>query len=78
MKFEYDAAVIKANGMEIQCPHQCFIGGEFVDSTDGKTYQTINPTTEEVAAHWRHRAGSLLVKEWSTTVLIMYCTIMNL
>jgi len=47
-KFEFDAAVIKANNMEIQCPHQCFINGQFVDATLGKTYDTINPTDESV------------------------------
>ena len=33
--------------MEIKFPNQCFINNEFVDSADGKTYLTINPTTEE-------------------------------
>jgi len=35
--------------MEIQCPHQCFINGQFVDATLGKTYDTINPTDESVS-----------------------------
>ena len=42
-------AVIKANNMEIHCPHQCFINGQFVDATLGKTYDTINPTDESVS-----------------------------
>ena len=41
--------MIKANGMEIHCPHQCFINGQFVDATLGKTYDTINPTDESVS-----------------------------
>ena len=39
-------AIIKANNLEIRCPRQCFINNEFVDASDGKTYQTINPTDE--------------------------------
>ena len=34
--------------MEIKCPHQCFINNEFVDSTGGKLYNTINPNDESV------------------------------
>lgn len=44
--FEYDAAVIKANGLEIECPHQCFIDNQFSESADGATYTSINPTDE--------------------------------
>jgi aldehyde dehydrogenase (NAD+) len=29
---------------------QCFIGGQWVDSISGKTFETINPATEEVIA----------------------------
>ncbi|CAH2277509.1 mitochondrial 10-formyltetrahydrofolate dehydrogenase [Pelobates cultripes] len=32
------------NNMTVKMPHQCFINGQFVDSEDGKTYDTINPT----------------------------------
>ena len=39
-------AIIKANNLEIRCPRQCFINNEFMDASDGKTYQTINPTDE--------------------------------
>ena len=39
-------AIIKANNLEIRCPCQCFINNEFIDASDGKTYQTINPTDE--------------------------------
>ena len=41
-------AVIKANGMDIECPHQCFINNEFIDASDGKTYNTISPTDGSV------------------------------
>ncbi|MEN1679378.1 MAG: aldehyde dehydrogenase family protein [Planctomycetota bacterium] len=30
---------------------QCFIGGRWVDSVSGKTFETINPATEEVIAN---------------------------
>ncbi len=31
-------------------PHQLFINNEFVPSKSGKTFKTINPTTEDVIA----------------------------
>ena len=34
--------------MEIKCPHQCFINNEFVDSTGGKFFNTVNPTDESI------------------------------
>ena len=36
------------NNMDIRFPHQCFIDNEFVDSSDGVTYETVNPTDEKV------------------------------
>ncbi|CAI8056591.1 Cytosolic 10-formyltetrahydrofolate dehydrogenase [Geodia barretti] len=45
--FEYHPAVLHANNREIHFPHQIFINGQFVDSISGKTYQPINPTTEQ-------------------------------
>ena len=44
-------AVIKANNMEIKCPHQCFINNEFVESTGGKAFGTVNPNDETVICH---------------------------
>ena len=35
--------------MSIQCPHQLLINGEFVNSSWGRTYNTINPTDESVS-----------------------------
>ncbi|XP_062522536.1 cytosolic 10-formyltetrahydrofolate dehydrogenase-like [Corticium candelabrum] len=48
----YECSTIKmhVNGLDITMPHQLFINGEFVDSLDSKTFETINPTTEEVLA----------------------------
>lgn len=40
--------MIHANNREIQCPHQCFINGEFVDPISGNTFDTVNPTDESV------------------------------
>ena len=39
---------ITANSRVIKVPYQMLINGRFVDSAEGKTYETINPTTEEV------------------------------
>ena len=36
--------------MKIKCPNQLFINGEFVNSSWGKSYDTINPTDESVRA----------------------------
>ena len=46
---------IEANGMRIQCPHQLLINGEFVNSSWGRTYNTINPTDESVSS-WTHHS----------------------
>ena len=32
-------------------PTQCFIDGQWVDAASGKTFETLNPATEEVIAH---------------------------
>ncbi|KAG5361033.1 Potassium-activated aldehyde dehydrogenase [Yarrowia sp. B02] len=37
-----------ANGLEVDQPTGLFINGEFVASKSGKTFETVNPTTEEV------------------------------
>ena len=39
-----------ARGVKIG-PTRCFIDGEWVDAASGKTFQTLNPATEEVIAH---------------------------
>ncbi len=39
------------NNMDIKFPYQLFINNEFVDSSDGKTFNTINPTDETVSVH---------------------------
>lgn len=45
---EYKTVKVKANGLELSLPVQHFIGGRFVDGSEGKTRPTINPATEEV------------------------------
>ena len=35
--------------MEVRFPNQLFINNEFVDSSDGKTFDTVNPTDETVS-----------------------------
>ena len=37
------------NHMTIQMPYQLFINGEFVDSSNGRTFDTINPTHGSVS-----------------------------
>ncbi|XP_059140890.1 cytosolic 10-formyltetrahydrofolate dehydrogenase-like [Physella acuta] len=46
--FTYDAVEIKANKMNLRFPHQLFIDNEFIDASDGATYNTINPADESV------------------------------
>uniref|UniRef100_A0A8D0L420 10-formyltetrahydrofolate dehydrogenase n=1 Tax=Sphenodon punctatus TaxID=8508 RepID=A0A8D0L420_SPHPU len=38
------------NNMTVKMPYQCYINGEFMNSDDGKTYDTINPTDGSVIA----------------------------
>ena len=51
-----DQVKMKKNNMELSFPHQLFIDNEFMDASNGDTYNTINPTDESV----RH-LGSLVV-----------------
>ena len=37
------------NNMDISFPHQCFIDNEFVDSSNGNEYDSINPADESVS-----------------------------
>ena len=39
---------LNANKMDLTIPHQAFIDNEFVDSSSGQTFNTINPNNEEV------------------------------
>lgn len=45
---EYRAVEIQANGRKVKFPCQLFIDGRFVDASDGKTLETINPSDESV------------------------------
>ncbi|KAH9525845.1 Cytosolic 10-formyltetrahydrofolate dehydrogenase [Bulinus truncatus] len=46
--FDFDAIEIEANNLKLRFPHQLFIENEFLDSSDGATYDTINPANETV------------------------------
>ena len=46
----YIQVMIEANNMKIKCPNQLFINGEFVNSSGGQSYDTINPADESVRA----------------------------
>lgn len=37
------------NNRNISFPHQLFINNEFVDSSDGNTFDSINPADETVS-----------------------------
>lgn len=45
---EYRAVEIEANGRKVKFPCQLFIDGRFVDASDGKTLESINPSDESV------------------------------
>ncbi|KAJ8302046.1 hypothetical protein KUTeg_021033, partial [Tegillarca granosa] len=47
-EFTYDAVKMHVNNMDITFPHQCFIDNEFVDSSDARVFDTINPSDESV------------------------------
>ena len=39
----------EVNNMTIHMPYQQFINGEFVDSSDGRTFDSLNPTDGSVS-----------------------------
>ena len=48
--FEYAPAPERRDIVDIATSYGLFIDGEFVDGTDGKTFKTISPASEEVLA----------------------------
>jgi len=46
--FTYTAVELTANKMNLRFPNQVFIDNEFVDASDGVSYNTINPADESV------------------------------
>ena len=50
MKFEYAPAPESRSIVDIHSSYGLFIGGEFVEPTDGQPFKTVNPATEEVLA----------------------------
>ena len=49
-KFEYAPAPESRAVVAIRPSYGLFIGGEFVPSSDGSMFKTINPSSEEVLA----------------------------
>src|SRR5450756_1513641 len=49
-KFEYAPAPESRAIVDIRPSYGLFIGGEFVESTDGSMFKTISPSSEEVLA----------------------------
>lgn len=39
---------LRANNMDLEFPNQLFINNEFIDSSDGVTFNTVNPADESV------------------------------
>ena len=48
--FEYAPAPESRSVVDIRSSYGLFVNGEFVDPTDGRSFKTINPATEEVLA----------------------------
>ena len=60
---------MKKNNMELSFPHQLFIDNEFMDASNGDTYNTINPTDESVC-----HLGSLVVSISLSLFLSLFIT----
>ncbi|XP_066447546.1 mitochondrial 10-formyltetrahydrofolate dehydrogenase [Eleutherodactylus coqui] len=43
-----DYTTLNVNNMTVNMPYQCFINGQFLDSSSGETWNTINPTDGSV------------------------------
>jgi aldehyde dehydrogenase (NAD+) len=50
MQFEYAPAPESRSIVDIHSSYGLFIGGHFVEPTDGQPFKTVNPATEEVLA----------------------------
>ena len=48
MTFEYAPAPESRAIVDLRASYGLFIDGEFVEPTDGTTFKTVNPATEEV------------------------------
>jgi acyl-CoA reductase-like NAD-dependent aldehyde dehydrogenase len=49
-KFDYAPAPESRAILDLQSSYGLFIGGDFVDTLDGRTFKTVSPATEEVLA----------------------------
>src|SRR5689334_21317236 len=49
-RFEYAPAPESRSVVDIRSSYGLFVNGEFVDPTDGRSFKTISPATEEVLA----------------------------
>jgi aldehyde dehydrogenase (NAD+) len=50
MTFEYAPAPESRAIVDLRSSYRLFVGGEFVDTADGRTFKSISPATEEVLA----------------------------
>ena len=46
---DFPQVEMEVNNMTIRFPNQLFINNEFVDASDGNTFNTIDPATEKVS-----------------------------
>ena len=53
-EFTYDAVEQEINNMTVRFPNQLFINNEFIDASDGNTFDTINPGDNSVRATGSH------------------------
>ena len=47
-EFTYEAVEREINNMTLRFPNQLFINNEFIDASDGNTFDTINPSDNTV------------------------------
>ena len=72
---------LQANDMELTFPHQLFIANEFIDASDGSTFNSINPTDESVSNCHNAVHVHLLIKAHTIKCLLnimTYVTVVNL
>ncbi|MDQ4085209.1 MAG: aldehyde dehydrogenase family protein [Actinomycetota bacterium] len=50
MAFEYAPAPESRSVVDLRSSYGLFVGGEFVDTVDGRTFKSVSPATEEVLA----------------------------
>lgn len=47
-EFTYDATEMRSNNMDLKFPTQLFINNEFIDASNGDTFDSIDPADKSV------------------------------